>query len=460
MRNLNMSKSSPTPSRRLASRWHDGTNVSTHLFLSAGMALLISILVASYMQASAGLEALNQFGESNEHAHQLDDLNVLLLDTLSTARGYALTRDADDLAVYRELAAKINDTLRSIEQQNKDTPHTAELIIKANTVSRRIDLAVQQIEKAIVLDKSWFDTTNQLMEDYKRQHNLIKTQLLTQSLEDVRRSVKGFEYARISTVLLAIASLLLLVLSIAQRQKQQELLEKIRQLLTAKNERLEREVQARTEELTSLATYLTDVREAEKLHLAREMHDELGALLTAAKLDADWIERTLPAEALALVAQRLTRLRHNLVGGITLKRRFTNDLRPALLYDLGLIEALRALIEEFRNIDEVEVDLDLPETEPELSEAVSLSLFRIVQEAFTNIRKYAQAHRVSVSLRTTANSIGLTIEDDGIGFDPDSPRLSRHGLAGIKHRVFTHGGQLDIHTAPGAGVKLHVTLPV
>ena len=455
-----MSTSSPTLSRRLASRWHDGSNVSTHLFLSAGMALLISILVASYMQASAGLEALNQFGISSEQAHQLDDLNVLLLDTQSTARGYALTRDAGDLAAYRELAARINDTLLSIEQQHKDTPHTAELIIKAQTVSRRIDLAVQQIEKGIVLDKSWFDTSNRIMDNYKRQHYVIKTQLLTQSLEDVRRSVKGFENARISTVLLAIASLLLLVLSIAQRQKQQELLEKIQQLLTAKNERLEREVQTRTEELTSLATYLTNVRETEKLHLAREMHDELGALLTAAKLDADWIERTLPSDAQALVAQRLTRLRQNLVGGITLKRRFTNDLRPALLYDLGLIEALRALIEEFRNIDEVEVNVDLPDAEPDLTEAVSLSLFRIVQEAFTNIRKYAQAHRVSVSLRATADTIELTIEDDGIGFDPDSPRLARHGLAGIKHRVFTHGGVLEIHTAPGTGVRLQVTLPL
>lgn len=448
------------PERRLHPRWHDDSNVSTHLFLSAGMALLISILVASYMQASAGLEGLNQFGISSEHAHQLDDLNVLLLDTQSTAHGYALTRDADHLTAYRELAARINDALRSIEEEHKDSPHTAKLIMKAHAVYRRIDLAVQSIESGVVLEKSWFETSKRIMDDYKRQHNLIKTQLLTQSVEDVRHSVNGFENARISTVLLAIASLLLLVLSIAQRQKQHELLEKIKQLLTAKNERLEREVQARTEELTSLATYLTDVRETEKLHLAREIHDELGALLTAAKLDADWIERTLSPDVKVLVSQRLTRLRQNLVGGITLKRRFTNDLRPALLYDLGLIEALRALIDEFRNIDEVAVDVDLPEDEPELTEAVSLSLFRIVQEAFTNIRKYAQAHRVSVSLRATESTIELTVEDDGIGFDPHSPRLARHGLAGIKHRVFTHGGQLDIHTAPGSGVKIHVSLPV
>jgi len=287
----------------------------------------------------------------------------------------------------------------------------------------------------------------------------MKAELLTESLENVRHSVRGFENARISMVLLAIASLLLLVMAIAQKQKQQELREKIQHLLEAKNERLEREVRHRTEELTNLATYLTEVRETEKLHLAREMHDELGALLTAAKLDADWIERKLPPESQALVAQRMARLRQSLIGGITLKRRITNDLRPALLYDLGLIEALKALIEEFRQIEGIDVKADLPEAEPELSEAVSLSLFRIVQEAFTNIRKYAQARHVGVSLRFTPTAIELAIEDDGVGFDLDSPKVARHGLAGIKHRVFTHGGQLDIRTAPGAGVTIRAVLP-
>lgn len=219
-------------------------------------------------------------------------------------------------------------------------------------------------------------------------------------------------------------------------------------------------MRSRTEELTNLATYLTTVRETEKLDLAREMHDELGALLTAAKLDADWIERKLPSDAQTLVAQRLVRLRQSLASGITLKRRITNNLRPALLYDLGLIEALKALIEEFRQGEEkIDVVVALPESEPELSEDVSLSLFRIVQEAFTNIRKYAQARHVRVSLHVTAETIGLEVEDDGVGFDPASPKLARHGLAGIKHRVFTHGGQLDIRSAPDAGVTIRVTLP-
>jgi protein-histidine pros-kinase len=431
-----------------------------HLYLSAGMALLIGILVSSYMQASAGLEAMRQFGISGQRADHLDLLNQLMLDAQSATRGYALTRDPAYVASYRATIAKIHDTLALVKHDHED--HSAavvELIQRAQGLAARMEVTNRNVERGVPLDKDWFDQSTMAMSAYRRQHNAMKAELLTQNLQNVRRSINSFENARLTTVFLAIASLLLLVLTISQQQKKQELRDRIQHLLEAKNEQLEREVQLRTEELTNLATYLTDVRESEKLHLAREMHDELGALLTAAKLDADWIERSLPAESRALVAQRMQRLRQSLTAGITLKRRITNDLRPALLYDLGLIEALKALIEEFRQGEEIEVKVDLPEAEPELSDAVSLSLFRIVQEAFTNIRKYAQARHVGVSLRQTPTAIELTIEDDGIGFDLESPKLARQGLAGIKHRVFTHGGQLDIVSAPGAGVTIRVVLP-
>lgn len=451
---------SPVPSRA-PSRWRNGLQLSTHLYLSAGLVLLIGILVASYMQASAGLTAMGQFGISSQRVDHLDQLNQFLLDAESATRGYALTQDPAYFASYRVTAAKIRDTLVVVRQDHEDRSAAAvELINHAQGLAARMEITNRRIARGIPLEKDWFDQSTTTMAAYRRQHNAMKVELLTQNLHNVRRSIKAFENARLSTVFLAIASLLLLVLAIAQKQREQELREKIQHLLEAKNEQLEREVHLRTEELTNLATYLTDVRESEKLHLAREMHDELGALLTAAKLDADWIERSLPAESRALVAQRMERLRQSLTAGITLKRRITNDLRPALLYDLGLIEALKALIDEFRQGEEIEVKADLPEAEPELSDAVSLSLFRIVQEAFTNIRKYAQARHVSVSLRPTPTAIELTIEDDGVGFDPGSPRLARHGLAGIKHRVFTHGGQLAIRSTPGAGVTIRAVLPV
>lgn len=450
---------SPVPSRA-PSRWRNGLHLSTHLYLSAGTALLIGILVASYMQASAGLEAMRQFGISSQHADHLDLLNQLLLDAESATRGYALTRGPTYLASYRATAARIRDTLIVVRQDHEDrSAAVVELIKYAQGLAAQMEVTNRHIERGMPLEKDWFDQSTMAMGAYRRQHNAVKVELLTQNLYNVKQSISRFENARITTVFLAIASLLLLVLAISLKQKKQELRERIQHLLEAENERLEREVHHRTEELTNLATYLTDVRESEKLHLAREMHDELGALLTAAKLDADWIERTLPAESRALVAQRMQRLRQSLIAAITLKRRITNDLRPALLYDLGLIEALKALVAEFRQGEEIEVKVDLPETEPELSDAVSLSLFRIVQEAFTNIRKYAQARQVGVSLRQTPTAIELTIEDDGVGFDLDSPKVARHGLAGIKHRVFNHGGQLDIRTAPGAGVTIRAALP-
>lgn len=440
----------------------DALRTRTQLYLAVGVALLVGLLVASYMQTSAGLDALRQFGVTNQRADRLDRLNQLLVEAQSSVRGYALTRDPAYHDAFRATIPRIHDSLDVIRREQPDARHAAAadlLIRSAQTLAARTEMTARHIENGDAPEKNWFDQGTMAMDAYRLQHNAMKVKLFTENLENVKRSMNGFEVGRISGVTLAVASLLLLVLVVSQEQKKQELQEKIRHLLEEENERLEDEVHRRTAELTQLATYLTDVREMEKMHLARELHDELGALLTAAKLDADRIERLLPPESQTLVADRIARLRQSLIGGITLQRRIINDLRPALLHDLGLIEALKALTEEFRQQEEIEVDADLEEIESMLPADVSLSLFRIVQEALTNIRKYARARRVRVSLSTTPRGIELEIEDDGIGFDLASPKLARHGLAGIKHRVFTHGGRLDLQTAPGAGVTIRVVLP-
>lgn len=437
-------------------------NRRTQLLFASGMALLIATLVAGYMQASSGLDAMRRFGISSLQADDLDQVLRLMLQQQATLRGYALDRDPAYLDAYRTNAPKLRAGLRLVEQNATDDlrPEVTELVNKANATRARLDHTMERLERGERRVPAWFDEGTRLMQEFKDQHARMKGALLAQSLDTVKDSVRASEIARALSVSLAIASLLLLVLAIAQKQKQQELLERIQHLLVAENERLEREVRHRTEELTQLASYLTTVRETEKLDLARELHDELGALLTAAKLDADSIARSLPPEARLLVAQRVARLRQSLVGGITLKRRIIDNLRPALLYDLGLIEALKALLEEFRLAEQaIEVQADLPETGPDLADDVALSLFRIVQEALTNIRKYAQARHVRVSLRITATGIELSVADDGVGFDLDAPTIARHGLAGIRHRVLAHGGTLDIHTAPGVGVELRAVLP-
>lgn len=448
----------------LAPRWPDVLRRRTQLYLAAGMALLISTLVASYMQSSIGVDALEQIERINQRGDRLDRLHTLLLDAETATRGYLLTRDPAYLAPYREAVPKITVAIRAIELEPGGDPDqraaAARLVQSARGAAASLDRTVEYGKHNDAPEKSWLDHDKLAMDAYRGEHAELKTMLVRNNARLVKQSADSFRNARISAVLLALASLLLLVLAIAQSHRQQELSDRITELMQADNQRLEREVLQRTAELTNLATYLTHVRETEKLNLARELHDELGALLTAAKLDADWIERKLPAETPTLIIERLARMRQSLIQGITLKRRITDDLRPALLFDLGLIEALRTLADEVRQGGEIDLQLELPQDEPELGGAVSLSLFRIVQEGFTNIRKYAQARHVRVALRVREKAVELSIGDDGVGFDPGSPKLARHGLAGIKHRVYTHGGTLEIRAAPGAGVTIRVVIPV
>lgn len=458
-----MPKTDVPSTSQAQARQRDRLRVSTQLYLAIGVATLIGALVASYMQASTGLDALKQFESVNRKVDNLDRLRRLLLDAETSTRGYMLTHDPRFLAPYGKAIPQIRSTVRTMEEDyvpgSDQYASATELVQIVHRVIDTLETISSQVQQGLTVEPKLLELDNVLMETYRFRHDVMKLKVQASNAQNVERSMRGFQNARISTVLLAIVSLLLLLLTIVQGQRKHELQEKINELLYTKNEYLENEVAQRTEELTNLATYLTNVREADKMNLARELHDELGALLTAAKLDADWIERTLPKDVRETVSSRLARLRQTLTSGITLKRRITNNLRPALLHDLGLIAALKSLTDEFRRGNEIELTVDLPESEPDLSEKVSLSVFRIVQEAFTNIQNHSQAHHVQLSLKTSKSAIELTIEDDGLGFDPNSPKLARHGLSGIKHRVFTHGGKLDIQTAPGEGVRIRVILP-
>ena len=110
--------------------------------------------------------------------------------------------------------------------------------------------------------------------------------------------------------------------------------------------------------------------------------------------------------------------------------------------------------------NEGRIELDLPETLPELPADVSLALYRIAQEALTNVRRHARATKVRLQLATGPREIVLQVEDDGIGFDPWVERLNRHGLAGIAHRVQMLAGRLDIASRPGHGTRIEARMPL
>lgn len=205
------------------------------------------------------------------------------------------------------------------------------------------------------------------------------------------------------------------------------------------------------------AAWLQRTRESERASLARELHDELGAILTAARLDVAWLAAQ-PASHVPQVAERLVALQRVLTQGIELKRRIVDDLHPTVLTHLGLVPALEQLLAAHRTRFRGRVSASLDPAVAPASEP-ALAFYRIVQESLTNIHKYARADFVRVSLRRVRGRIELSIDDDGVGFDPAAVGHGHHGLAGMRHRMLAVGGQLDVAASPGTGTSIRASVP-
>ncbi|WP_457421722.1 CHASE3 domain-containing protein [Roseateles sp. P5_E7] len=225
--------------------------------------------------------------------------------------------------------------------------------------------------------------------------------------------------------------------------------------LAQERDRLDGEVARRTAELTELARHLQTVREDERAHLARELHDELGALLTAAKLDVARIRRM--TKTAPDIDERLKHMSSLLDQGIALKRRIIEDLRPSALSNLGLTSALEILAQEFAQRSGLKLDLDLTETAT--SDGDRLALYRMVQEALTNVLRHAKAKNVRVTLGEADGWLQLHIRDDGEGFNPDAVASGHHGLLGMRYRIESLGGTLQLLSAPGRGTLVLARLP-
>jgi signal transduction histidine kinase len=218
-----------------------------------------------------------------------------------------------------------------------------------------------------------------------------------------------------------------------------------------------REAGGSADAIAELASHLQRTRETERAALARELHDELGAILTAARLDTAWL-LAQPGCADPAIAQRLQALQRLLAQGIGLKRRIVEDLHPTVLTHLGLVPALEQLLASHRERFTGRMDVEIDPT-VELSGDAALALYRIVQESLTNILKYSQARHVRIALRRARGRVELVVEDDGRGFDPEAVGSGRHGLAGMRHRMLAVRGRLQIASAPGAGTEIRASLP-
>jgi PAS domain S-box-containing protein len=216
----------------------------------------------------------------------------------------------------------------------------------------------------------------------------------------------------------------------------------------------------RTQQLHELSSYLQQVREDERLKIAREIHDELGQQLTGLKMDLSWLKRKIHHgeeavnnkfdDALSLIAEAVSSIRH-----------MVTKLRPSILDDLGLNAAFEWQVEEFSKRLHIRIGYQNDFDDTAIDPNIAIGLFRILQESLTNIARHANANKILISIEKLENRVCLTIQDDGVGFDPAAKKTGHtFGLLGIKERTYMLKGDCQINSKPGNGTTISVQIPV
>jgi signal transduction histidine kinase len=423
-------------------------------------AVLIGINETGYDQSS---RALDRIEGNTRTRNAVSQLLLHVLDAETGSRGYLLTGDPRYLEPYNAAVADIGQNL---DKLRTTYPPEAPESLTLNQLTRNVQRKLAEMDLSVRMRKQGNEDAWKfvLMTDVGKEHmdaireqaaKLIQsaTEGMTTAQDQVQQSLR---LARVGILCVAVAALLAFYLYLRQTTRLKLAGEEQQAALQQERDLLETQVRERTASLAQLATHLQQVREEERGHLARELHDELGALLTAAKLDVARLKSRLgpqPPE----VGERLLHLTESLNSGIALKRRIIEDLRPSSLANLGLTASLEILAREFSERSGIEVASSLENVE--LDESAQLTVYRVVQESLTNVGKYAEAHQIDISVRDYTNHIEVEIQDDGKGFEPAAAKPSTHGLAGMRHRVEAAGGRLTIISRPGAGTRILAVLP-
>ena len=422
--------------------------------------VLIGINEAGHMRSQEAVVAMNE-GQQTRNA--VNRLLQSMLDAETGQRGYLLTGNETYLEPYDKAVVTVQANLDELRNRYLKSPDDLQQF--AN-LSREVSRKLAEMELSLRLrrqgnEDAWklilhTDVGKEHMQSIRKQaHALIDRS--AQTVEDSRHQiVQSLMLSRIGIATVTAIGLLAFYMYLRQARTLQQISQREQDVLEHERERLEGLVRERTASLFELASHLQQVREDERGFLARELHDELGALLTSAKLDVARLKSKIDHQA-PDIAERLKHLNETLNSGIALKRRIIEDLRPSSLSNLGLTAALEILTREHAEGAGIEVETNLEAVE--LTEATQLTVYRLVQEALTNISKYAKAKKVLVTVHGYPTHVAVQVRDDGAGFDPAGVGPTSHGLAGMRHRVEAAGGRLTITSSADSGTLISAVLP-
>jgi len=291
------------------------------------------------------------------------------------------------------------------------------------------------------------------------------------SLANVEDKVKGFEAGAVDYVTKPLNQeevLARVKTHLRLRDLTLSLREKNKQLATSsqvERDRLFDAISQQREQLRALNQKLTEVQEAERKQLARELHDEMGQSLTAISINLATIAQELPPGSPGSFLERLNESK--LLAEQTLEqiRELSSNLRPAMLDDLGLVPTLRWYTKRCEKRVNIPITLEVSGLKERLPAEIETALYRIVQEALTNVTRHARASHVHLEVRLRGANVLAQIRDDGCGFDMihvlgQESSKSGTGLVGMRERAVLLGGTFKIHSEPGAGTQVSIEIPL
>jgi signal transduction histidine kinase len=436
------------------------------------VALLLAAVLGLFIAAQSGERRLEDASRQVQRAAQreraLADVWQLVRGAESSQRGYILTDNASYLMPFQEAAGTLPQALAGLQRAYADAPageraQVAEVSTMINTKFQEMRATLEAYRtrgRAAALELVRSDVGMLTMQRIDDRVRSIEKRSTADILEASQtwQTRKWVGLATTTAALAASVGLVLLLSRLAVRQVR--LRERQAADLAQRQAELEQLVEQRTTELSELSTHLQSLAEQEKSALSRELHDELGGLLVAARMDVSWIEQRLKTEDPELQAH-FRRVHEALQSGVEVKRRVVENLRPSLLDNLGLFPALRSQVADTCRRAGLKCLERYPREELQLTPEASITVFRIVQEALTNIVKHARAGTIEVSIEQRPPWLVLLIRDDGVGLPLERLRALRaHGLAAMRQRAAGLGGLWQMRRPPGGGTEIEVRLPL
>jgi signal transduction histidine kinase len=463
------------PETHTTDRPSAGVALPTHRTPWSVIAIVLTSIVLLIINASLlvintaeTMESNAEYGRSYEIKRSLSAFQTVITTAESGQRGYLLTGQTAYLDPYYRA---MNDWRTQIERVRGLTTEDATRQRDIAELEQLTAAAISDLEQTIKrspqpgpsgnADVAGTDRATIAMD---RVRSIVDRMVAE---EDARIEALGREVVRDLWVMVGVAVIttvvLIAVLIGLLKLLQRYVAARVRaeHALREANQDLNQVVEERTAELASLSQHLIRVAEEEKSKLARELHDTLGSNLTAINMDLNWILRRMHEDQREL-RERLQRTLQLLAETVELKQQVIEGLRPSQLDSLGLSSAVRSHCREFTRRTGLPCDLDMHEDFEDLDPDRSISLYRITQEALTNIVKHAQAGRVRVMLKREADGVRLRIVDDGVGIASESLlKPKSYGLAGMRERMRQVGGRVTVtRGANGKGTAVDAFVPI